>query len=717
MRRGCAACAVVLGTSWLLAPSAGAVVPPTFTTATYAVGASPSDVEVGDLDHDGALDIVSANRGAGTVSVLLGDGHGAFAPATTFPAGSQPSGLALTDVDGNGALDVAVANSSGGVRVLRGNGAGGLSAPVAYAAGLLATAIASGDLDGDGAPDLAVASSGSNLVSVLRNSGAGAFSGPTSTSVPGGPAALAIRDLDGDGARDVVTANGASSRMNVLRGDGAGGLAAPVAFADGGGNDAIDLGDLNGDGVPDVVTAGGDGLAVLIGDGAGGFAAPAVTPADYASGAVTVADFNADHLADAALTNLNGVVNVFPGDGHGNLIAPIVAATPTGSYPAAATAGDFDADGKTDLVTANKNDNTLSVLHNDTNTNTALFVAPGGADTGACATPTTPCATLTYALGQAASTATINVSGTLHERVTIAKPVTISGAAAPAGSPAVIDGDAGGTVVTVHTASPVFLEDLTIQDGAGTRGGGVNNITGSLTLTDVVVRDNTATDYGGGILQDANATLTLIRTTVTGNTLSEVGPQGGGGIGFGRAGANSGRLVLTESTISNNHSESSGGGIYLDSGTLTATRSTISGNTATNSSYNTPGGGVFSNGSTIFIDSTLSANAATDGGALFNRYSGNATFVESTIAGNSAERWGGGIFNQDDGTGQGGKATLTATLLADNTAGNSGANCYQLPVTSLGYNLSDGAADAACGFTQPTDMVGADPALGPLADN
>ena len=52
--------------------------------------------------------------------------------------------------------------------------------------------------------------------------------------------------------------------------------------------------------------------------------------------------------------------------------------------------------------------------------------------------------------------------------------------------------------------------------------------------------------------------------------------------------------------------------------------------------------------------------------------------------------------------------------MADNTGGYG--NCLGT-FTSVGYNLTDDATGTACGFTQPTDVVDADPDLGSLADN
>lgn len=64
-----------------LGDGAGGLAAPT----TVLTGGGPIDVTVLDVSGDGQLDLLTANFLDGTVSVLLGDGKGAFV-ATTAPA-------------------------------------------------------------------------------------------------------------------------------------------------------------------------------------------------------------------------------------------------------------------------------------------------------------------------------------------------------------------------------------------------------------------------------------------------------------------------------------------------------------------------------------------------------------------------------------------------------------------------------------------------------
>jgi hypothetical protein len=69
-------------------------------------GARTSDVLVEDLDVDGALDVVVANRDSDDVVVLLGDGTGGFAPPVGFETPTGVAAVAAGDLDEDGIPDL-----------------------------------------------------------------------------------------------------------------------------------------------------------------------------------------------------------------------------------------------------------------------------------------------------------------------------------------------------------------------------------------------------------------------------------------------------------------------------------------------------------------------------------------------------------------------------------------------------------------------------------
>ena len=99
-------------------------------------GNNPSGVTIGDVSGDGKPDLVVANSGSHTVSILLGSGNGLFAPAVTYAVGFGPRAAAIADVNGDGKADLAVANEGfNTVSILLGNGNGTFAAAVGYGTG------------------------------------------------------------------------------------------------------------------------------------------------------------------------------------------------------------------------------------------------------------------------------------------------------------------------------------------------------------------------------------------------------------------------------------------------------------------------------------------------------------------------------------------------------------------------------------------------------
>src|SRR5262249_4609616 len=114
----------------------------------YATGANPIAMVAGDFNGDGKLDLVTANYGNQTVSMLLGRGDGTFAPAQTVATGVTAHSLAVGDLNGDRKLDLVTPNY-----LLFGKGNGTFQAPQVIGSGNSAVAVA--DLNGDGKLDIA----------------------------------------------------------------------------------------------------------------------------------------------------------------------------------------------------------------------------------------------------------------------------------------------------------------------------------------------------------------------------------------------------------------------------------------------------------------------------------------------------------------------------------------------------------------------------------
>jgi FG-GAP-like repeat len=88
----------------------------------YPVGGMPADVVLGNFHGDSQVDIAVTNYLVigGSVSVLLNNGDGTFAAATQYTTGSLAAGVAVNDYNGDGFPDMVVANAgSGTLSILR----------------------------------------------------------------------------------------------------------------------------------------------------------------------------------------------------------------------------------------------------------------------------------------------------------------------------------------------------------------------------------------------------------------------------------------------------------------------------------------------------------------------------------------------------------------------------------------------------------------------
>ena len=275
----------------------------------YRLGGGPSALAVGDLNRDGSADLVVAKAHSNTVSVLVNDGHGEFAPRVDYPTAASPVSVALADLDGDHTLDVATADADRkAVSVLLNRGDGTLAAKDDYGTALGPVAVAAGDLDRDGDPELVTANT-SGSVSVLRNRGDGSFRARTDSAVAGAPNSLALADLDGDGFLDVAVASPRAPHgkdVTVLLGRGDGSFRLRRYFAARVFAGRLSSGDLNGDGSPDLVFSDGGALAVMLNRGNATFQGPL-----WFGFADTIAagDFNRDgrlDLAGAWVNDRNG---------------------------------------------------------------------------------------------------------------------------------------------------------------------------------------------------------------------------------------------------------------------------------------------------------------------------------------------------------------------------------------------------------------------------
>lgn len=165
-----------------------------------------------------------------------------------------------------------------------------------------------------------------------------------------------------------------------------------------------------------------------------------------------------------------------------------------------------------------------------------------------------------------------------------------------------------GGALSLATNAAVTMRDCRVTDSvASGSGGGVYGSTVALTLINTTVSGNTSASFGGGIRAIGTATLNLVNSTIADNTTTGVA-QHGGGVQFSGP-----LLTIVNSTISGNAASgatSLGGGLRITSGTSFVYNSTIVGNAAADS-----GGGISANGTSDSIINTVVAGNTAGAGA------------------------------------------------------------------------------------------------------
>jgi hypothetical protein len=164
-------------------------------------------VALGDVNEDGALDLVVGNYGQS--AIYLSDGAGSFPAARDFGPGDDNSrSVVLGDVNGDGALDLVVGNDGGQNAVYLNDGTEDFSTARDFGTGEDWTrSVAVGDVNGDGALDLVVGNYGRQNA-VYLNDGAGNFRAARDFGTGGDHTwSVALGDVNGDGAPDLVVGN------------------------------------------------------------------------------------------------------------------------------------------------------------------------------------------------------------------------------------------------------------------------------------------------------------------------------------------------------------------------------------------------------------------------------------------------------------------------------------------------------------------------------
>ena len=339
----------------------------------YPVGANPYGVGSGDFDGDGRPDLAVFNGTSSTVTILLREVGGGFSEevGSPIPVGSGPSGIAVADFNGDSRPDIAVSSFvSNDVRVLLRQAGGGFAAEAPVAVPGRASSLAVADFNADSRPDLAVGNwDAGTVTTLLRQAGGGFAAEGAGTGTGTNPRAVVASDFDLDGDPDLAVTNFGSANVTILLRQ-AGGFVQEVGspFAVGTQPIGVVSADFDGNGNPDLAVAnyGSANASILLRQAGGGFAAAPLSPVATGTGPsnLAVGDFNGDGRRDLVVTNnVSDSVLTLLGRADGGFAGE--ATTPAGDGPNGIAAADFNADSHPDLAVTNDQSNDVSILLND----------------------------------------------------------------------------------------------------------------------------------------------------------------------------------------------------------------------------------------------------------------------------------------------------------------------------------------------------------------
>jgi hypothetical protein len=352
-------------------------------------GTEPLGLAVADFDGDGRTDIAVTiyNNGNGdhlTVFRNTGTvGHLQFDPLPIdVPTGSGPEGIAVGDLNNDNKVDLVTVNpGNSSISVLRNFSTNGFIdfEPVALSLSAPPTPhrVVIADFDGDGRPDLIVTSNSGRLVSVFHHgSDPNVISFDYRRDFSAGDflSDVAVADIDHDTRPEILVT--LSDGLKVFQNQSTQGnvqATGLTTLAAGTVPRGIAAGDLNNDQLPDVLVAAIGGVGVFQNHSSPGMFDLRRT--DLLTGtnpdAVAIGDLDKDGFLDAVVANPSDNTLTVLHNTTGNMGAPIALTalqTPlaTGLNPFSLVLGDVDGDGWPDIVSANIDANTISIILNTT---------------------------------------------------------------------------------------------------------------------------------------------------------------------------------------------------------------------------------------------------------------------------------------------------------------------------------------------------------------
>ncbi len=292
----------------------------------------------------------------------------------------------------------------------------------------------------------------------------------------------------------------------------------------------------------------------------------------------------------------------------------------------------------------------------------------------------------------------------LHAKLTVRNTSVVDNEATSSGA------SNGGGILFWGRSGELIVAGSTIQNNrAGFAGGGiaVMGFDNLVQISDSVIEGNQARDGGGIRISDDNANHASIERTFL---LVNTAINSGGGIAISAKPVTIIDSIISDNRVTSPNSRSGGGGVWVSGGeALNIVASTISDNTSTSS-----GGGILlSKASAKILDSTISDNTAIGRGGGINSVSGMKLDIQGTaISGNSSGLFGGGgIYASGIFSTTGNAFSITDSTISNNSTlgseGGIGTSASQMLVSNstISGNQANGSGGGISLSRSPIETV------------